>query len=122
MTLSEKSEDLKDLVIDAFDNIKGIEIVTLDVEKQTDIADFMVVVTGTTNRQVKALTDSVVVNAKKAGYIVKGVEGDDNAEWVLVDLGDVICHIMLPKVRQFYELERLWSIGPEKGSDGLAEN
>ena len=122
MTLPEKSEDLKDLVIDAFDNIKGIEIVTLDVEKKTDIADFMVVVTGTTNRQVKALTDSVVVNAKKAGYIVKGVEGDDNAEWVLVDLGDVICHIMLPKVRQFYELERLWSIGPEKGSDGLAEN
>ena len=122
MTLSEKSEDLKDLVIDAFDNIKGIEIVTLDVEKKTDIADFMVVVTGTTNRQVKALTDSVVANAKKAGYIVKGVEGDDNAEWVLVDLGDVICHIMLPKVRQFYELERLWSIGPEKGSDGLAED
>ena len=117
-----ESEILKDLVVDALDNIKGIEIVALDVEKQTDIADFMVVATGTTNRQVKALTDSVVANAKKANYIVNGVEGDDNAEWVLVDLGDVICHIMLPKARQFYELERLWSMGPEKGSDGHAED
>ena len=122
MTPPEKSEALKDLVVDALDDIKGIEIVTLDVEEQTDITDFMVVVTGTTRRQVKALSNSVVVKAKAAGNIVNGVEGDDNAEWVLVDLGDVICHVMLPKAREFYELERLWSISPKKGSDGLAED
>ena len=122
MTPPEKSEALKDLVVAALDDIKGIEIVTLDVEEQTDITDFMVVVTGTTPRQVKALSNSVVVKAKAAGNIVNGVEGDDNAEWVLVDLGDVICHVMLPKAREFYELESLWSISPKKGSDGLAED
>ena len=122
MTAPEISEALKHLVVDALDDIKGIEIVTLDVEGQTDIADFMVVASGTTNRQVKALTDSVVVKAKAAGYTVNGVEGDDNAEWVLIDLGDVICHVMLPKVREFYDLERLWSISPKQGNDVIVEN
>ena len=122
MTAPEISEALKHLVVDALDDIKGIEIVTLDVEGQTDIADFMVVASGTTNRQVKALTDSVVVKAKAAGYTVNGVEGDDNAEWVLIDLGDVICHVMLPKVREFYDLERLWSISPKQGNDAIVED
>jgi len=122
MTAPEISEPLKHLVVDALDDIKGIEIVTLDVEGQTDIADFMVVASGTTNRQVKALTDSVVVKAKAAGYTVNGVEGDDNAEWVLIDLGDVICHVMLPKVREFYDLERLWSISPKQGNDAIVED
>ena len=117
MTAPEVSEALKDLVLDALDDIKGNEIVTLDVEGQTDIADFMVVASGTTNRQVKALTDNVVVKAKAAGYTVNSVEGDDTSEWVLIDLGDVICHVMLPKVREFYDLERLWSIGPKKQDD-----
>ena len=122
MTAPEIDEALKHLVVDALDDIKGIEIVTLDVEGQTDIADFMVVASGTTNRQVKALTDSVVVKAKAAGYTVNGVEGDDNAEWVLIDLGDVICHVMLPKVREFYDLERLWSISPKQGNDAIVKD
>ena len=122
MTAPEISEALKHLVVDALDDIKGIEIVTLDVEGQTDIADFMVVASGTTNRQVKALTDSVVVKAKESGYTVNGVEGDDNAEWVLIDLGDLICHVMLPKVREFYDLERLWSISPKQGNDAIVED
>ena len=122
MVAPEKSEILKNLVIDALDDIKGIEIVTLDVEEKTDITDFMVVATGNTSRQVKALTDSVVVNAKTAGYIVNGVEGDDSAEWVLIDLGDVICHVMLPNVREFYSLERLWSISLKPGNDGFTED
>jgi len=117
MTAPEVSEALKDLVLDALDDIKGNEIVTLDVEGQTDIADFMVVASGTTNRQVKALSDNVVVKAKAAGYTVNSVEGDDTSEWVLIDLGDVICHVMLPKVREFYDLERLWSIGPKQQDD-----
>ena len=122
MTAPEISEALKHLVVDALDDIKGIEIVTLDVEGQTDIADFMVVASGTTNRQVKALTDSVVVKAKTAGYTVNSVEGDDNSEWVLIDLGDVICHVMLPKVREFYDLERLWSISPKQGNDAIVKD
>ena len=122
MTAPEISEALKHLVVDALDDIKGFEIVTLDVEGQTDIADFMVVASGTTNRQVKALTDSVVVKAKASGYTVNGVEGDDNSEWVLIDLGDVICHVMLPKVREFYDLERLWSISPKQGNDAIVKD
>ena len=117
MTTPEVSEALKDLVLDALDDIKGNEIVSLDVEGQTDIADFMVVASGTTARQVKALSDNVVVKAKAAGYPVNSVEGDDTSEWVLIDLGDVICHVMLPKVREFYDLERLWSIGPKQKDD-----
>ena len=117
MTTPEVSEALKDLVLDALDDIKGNEIVSLDVEGQTDIADFMVVASGTTARQVKALSDNVVVKAKAAGYTVNSVEGDDTSEWVLIDLGDVICHVMLPKVREFYDLERLWSIGPKQKDD-----
>ncbi len=117
MTAPEVSEALKDLVLDALDDIKGNEIVSLDVEGQTDIADFMVVASGTTARQVKALSDNVVVKAKAAGYSVNSVEGDDTSEWVLIDLGDVICHVMLPKVREFYDLERLWSIGPKQQDD-----
>lgn len=121
MTAPEQSEALKDLVVDALDDIKGIEIAVLDVEGQTDIADFMVVATGTTSRQVKALSDSVVVKAKAEGYTVNSVEGDDTAEWILIDLGDVICHVMLPKVREFYDLERLWSMSPNKGDDAALE-
>ena len=122
MTAPEVSEPLKELVVDALDDIKGIEIVALDVEGQTDIADFMVVASGTTSRQVKALADSVVVKAKAAGYKVNSVEGDDTAEWILIDLGDVICHVMLPKVREFYDLERLWSMGPNRDEDVIAED
>ncbi len=117
MTAPEVSEALKDLVLDALDDIKGNEIVSLDVEGQTDIADFMVVASGTTARQVTALSDNVVVKAKAAGYPVNSVEGDDTSEWVLIDLGDVICHVMLPKVREFYDLERLWSVGPKQQDD-----
>ena len=117
MTAPEVSEALKDLVLDALDDIKGNEIVSLDVEGQTGIADFMVVASGTTARQVKALSDNVVVKAKAAGYPVNSVEGDDTSEWVLIDLGDVICHVMLPKVREFYDLERLWSVGPKQQDD-----
>ena len=122
MSAPEISEVLKDLVVDALDDIKGIEILALDVELLTDIADFMVVASGATSRQVKALTDNVVFRAKRAGYRVNSVEGDDTSEWVLIDLGDVICHVMLPAVREFYELERLWSIRPKQEDDAIVED
>ncbi len=111
------SKELKALVIDALEDIKGNDIVALDVTKQTDIADHMVVASGNTSRQVNALVDSVVVKAKEAGVAVVGVEGKDTGEWVLIDLADVIVHVMLPTVREFYDLERLWSLGPESGEN-----
>ena len=122
MTAPKESEALKNLVIEALEEVKGLQVVALDVEGQTDITDFMIVATGKSGRQVKALTDSVVINAKAAGYVVKGVEGSDTAEWVLIDLGDVICHVMLPKLREFYGLERLWSINFKVGGDVLTED
>ena len=122
MTAPKESEALKNLVIEALEEVKGLQVVALDVEEQTDITDFMIVATGKTGRQVKALTDSVIINAKAAGYVVKGVEGSDTAEWVLIDLGDVICHVMLPKLREFYELERLWNINFKVGGDVLTED
>ncbi|MDA0271923.1 MAG: ribosome silencing factor [Proteobacteria bacterium] len=108
------SEALRDLVVEALEDIKGRDIVTMDVRKQTDIADYMVVASGGTSRQVKSLIDSVLVKAKAAGAHVMGVEGQDTGEWVLLDLTDVIVHVMLPAVREFYDLERLWSMGPNK--------
>jgi len=109
--------ELKDLVIQALEDVKGQEIVCLDVSEQTDITDFMVVASGGTNRQVKALVNNVVEDAKKSGVTPIGVEGQEQGDWVLIDLADVIVHVMLPKVRQYYDLERLWSMTPSKSEE-----
>jgi ribosome-associated protein len=77
----------------------------------------MVVVSGGTNRQVKALVNNVVEEAKKSGVNPIGVEGQEPGDWVLVDLADVIVHVMVPKVRQYYDLERLWSMTPSKSEE-----
>ena len=106
------SKDLKELVVDALEDIKGLEIACLDVGEQTDVADFMVVASGNTNRQVKALADNVIEKAKEQGVRPLGVEGQEDSEWILIDLADVVVHVMLPKVREFYDLERLWSVTP----------
>ncbi len=107
------SKDLAELVVTALEDIKGQDIVTLDVTGLTDIMDTLVVASGTSGRQVKALADNVVEEAKKAGFRPIGVEGQEGAEWVLVDFGDVVVHVMLPTTRVFYDLEKLWSIRPD---------
>jgi ribosome-associated protein len=99
---------LKTLVIDALDDLKAVNTVTLDVTDLTDVTDYLVITSGTSNRHVKSLANNVVVEAKKAGLPPLGVEGDDVGEWVLVDFGDVVVHVMLPATRDFYDLERLW--------------
>lgn len=116
------SEAIKDLAVDALDAIKGQDIVALDVRGQTDIADYMVVASGGTSRQVKAMVDNLLLKAREAGIEILGVEGQENPEWVLVNLIDVIVHVMLPKVREFYELERLWSVGPTKSGAKSGES
>ncbi|MDG1474414.1 MAG: ribosome silencing factor, partial [Porticoccaceae bacterium] len=89
------------------------DIVSIDVKQLTGITDIMVVASGNSNRQVKSLANNVVVDAKKAGFTLLGVEGDDVGEWVLVDFGEVIIHIMLPATRGFYDLEKLWALRPD---------
>jgi ribosome-associated protein len=101
-------EQLKALVIDALEDRKGVDIKVLDVRGKSNVTDLMVVSTGTSNRQVRALADSVVEKAKASGIQPLGVEGDRNNEWVLVDLGDVVVHVMQAETREFYNLEKLW--------------
>ena len=107
------SKALTDLVVDALEDVKGHNIVTLDVTGLTDVMDTLVVASGNTNRQVKALADNVVEKCKAQGYQPLGVEGMESADWILIDLGDVVAHIMLPETRTFYDLEKLWSMSPE---------
>jgi len=89
-----------------------LDIKVLDVAALTTITDHMVVATGTSNRHVKSIADNIIVKAKEAGYRPLGVEGLDAAEWVLVDLGDVVAHVMQAQSRAFYQLEKLWDVPP----------
>ncbi len=98
----------------ALEELKALNIVELDVRGKTSIADYIVVASGTSTRHVKSIADEVVKFAKRAGSMPLGVEGQREAEWVLIDLGDIVCHVMLPRVREFYGLERLWSVGAEQ--------
>lgn len=108
-----KAEELKDLATGILDDMKGRDIVCLDVRELTSVCDYMLVVTGTSNRHLKAMTDELVVKVKQAGAKVYGMEGQNNAEWILVDLGDVVVHAMLAATRELYDLESLWSIAAE---------
>jgi ribosome-associated protein len=105
-----KLDELKSLVLDALDALKGNDIEVLDVAQLTDMTDLMIVVSGTSNRHVKALANSVVSDVKAQGLLPVGVEGEETGEWVLVDLGDILIHIMLPETREFYAIEKLWSM------------
>lgn len=108
MTNSMNEEQLKQLVVDAIEDVKGIDIKVLDVRGQSSVTDVMIIASGNTARQVKAIADNVIEKAKAAGVRPLGVEGEQHAEWVLVDLGDVVAHIMQPSIRDFYNLEKLW--------------
>jgi ribosome silencing factor RsfS/YbeB/iojap len=104
----------------ALEELKAKDIVELDVRGRTSIADYIVVAAGTSTRHVKSIADEVVKYAKKAGMMPLGVEGQREAEWVLVDLGDIIIHVMLPRVREFYGLERMWSVGGDPDAAAFA--
>lgn len=108
------SRELSKLVVNALEEVKGKDIVVLDVSDMTTVTDYMIVASGTSNRHVKALIDSVAEKAKAAGRPAVGMEGEEGSEWVLLDLQDALVHVMLPRVRDFYNLEKLWSLRPAK--------
>ncbi len=104
------SKAITNLVFDALEDVKAMAPVLLDVREQTDITDYMVVASGATNRQVKALAARVIARSKAAQVTIIGIEGLEDGGWVLIDLGDVLVHVMLPDMRELYDLERLWSL------------
>ncbi len=101
-------------VLAALEDIKARDIVVLNVVKLTSMFDRVIIATGDSTRQVKSLADNVQVKLKAAGAKVAGVEGEQAAEWVLIDLGSVVVHVMLPSVRAHYNLEELWTVRPTK--------
>jgi len=112
-------ERLLESVHAAVEELKARDVTEIDVRGKSSVTDFMVVASGTSTRHVKAIADEVVRFARKLDVQPLGVEGEGEAEWVLVDLGDVVVHVMLPRVREFYALERLWTVGdqPPPGID-----
>ncbi len=103
-------KNLQKIVVEALEDLKARDVRSIDVSGKTTITDVMVIASGTSDRHVKALAQNVILKAKQAGINPLGVEGEREGEWVLVDLCDVIVHVMLPSVRDFYDLERLWSV------------
>ena len=105
-------EQLNQILMQSIDDLKGNDVVKLDVRELSDVMDTLIIVSGTSNRHVKSLVDNAVEEAKKAGFKPIGVEGKEGGEWVLVDFGDTVVHAMLPTTRSFYDLEKLWSLEP----------
>ena len=106
------SIELLNTVKDALEDLKGNDLTVMDVTTLTDVMDTLVIVTGTSSRHVKSLAENVIYEAKQRGIRAIGVEGMDAGEWVLVDYGDIVVHVMMQTTRDFYELEKLWSIEP----------
>lgn len=123
------SEQVTTLAVEALEELKGVDVTVIDILGKSSIADAMLVATGTSQRHVRSLAENVRLAAKGAGHPPLGVEGDDRSDWVLVDLGDVIVHVMTEEKREFYSLEKLWSVGPDDeasrtmvGPDELADD
>ncbi|MEQ9546032.1 ribosome silencing factor [uncultured Marinobacter sp.] len=113
-----QAEQLKDLVISALGEVKAQDVSVIDVRDRTSVTDYMVLASGTSNRHLKSLADSVIAEAKEQGVRASNVEGNNVSDWILVDLGDVVVHVMMPATREFYDLERLWRDAPDLGVAG----
>ena len=109
-------EELKALAVNAVEDIKAFDINLVDVQGRSSITDVLLFASGRSDRQVKSIANNVVYEAKKAGVEILGIEGLNTGEWVLVDLGDVVVHIMLPQVRDYYGIERIWEVDAEDSS------
>jgi ribosome-associated protein len=105
-----RTSSLPTIIVDALADMKALDIKVLDVRGLTDIADTMIIASGTSDRHVHSVAQRVVEKTKSAGFRPHGVEGQQDSDWVLIDLSDVIVHVMLPRVRDFYGLEKLWDM------------
>lgn len=110
------SKELVALAADALEDLKARDVRILDVRRLTSITDFMIIASGTSDRHVRSIADRVIERAKEAGHPPLGVEGQEHGEWVLVDLQDVVVHIMQPRTRDFYKLENLWDMDGGAGA------
>ncbi len=110
----DRAAALRAVVIDALDDMKALEVKVLDVRGLTDVADTMVIASGTSDRHVRSVAQKVVEKTKAAGFRPHGVEGQQDSDWVLIDLNEMIVHVMLPRVREFYGLEKLWDMTSTK--------
>ncbi len=113
----EKLEELSRLVIDALEDLKAIDIRTIDVRGKSSVTDTFIIATGKSTTHVRAIAEAVIFKAKQAGYQPLGTEGEKSLEWMLVDLNDVVVHIMLQEIRDFYNLEKLWET-PAQSDEG----
>lgn len=102
------------VVHESLEDVKAKDILAIDVSLISNVADAIVIASGTSTRHIKALADNVAEEARKAGFRPLGVEGERDAEWILIDLGFVVVHVMLPTARRFYDLESLWRAAPEE--------
>ena len=116
-----KIEKLKKLIIDALYDMKAIDVLELDVRDITSVTDIMVIATGTSNKHTKSVASNVIDKVKEAGVKPLGIEGQEQGDWVLVDLGDIVVHVMQHEVRDFYNLEKLWSMSEGTEADRLAQ-
>lgn len=115
------TDPLRDSVLHILEEMKAIDIMTLDVRKLTDITSTLIICSGTSSRHTQAMAERIVTEQKALGSPVLGVEGKDTGEWILVDLGDVVVHLMLPATREFYSLEKLWGATRQLRSEQNAD-
>lgn len=114
-------EAMKLAVIDAIEDIKGFDISVMDVRKLTSMTNYMIVASANSSRQAKAISDNVREKLKEKGFAIRGTEGEKEGEWVLVDLDDIVVHIMVPATRAYYNLEQLWGEAESRRSHIKAE-
>lgn len=110
-------EQLRELVTTALEDFKAIDIQFIDVSGQNPLTDTFVIASGNSTRHIKSMAENLVFRAKTAGHPPLGIEGDSDAEWVLVDLNDIIVHLMVPQKRAFYNLEKLWEASRDQRSN-----
>ena len=108
--VTQQVEALKTFVLEALDDMKAMDVTVMDVRGKTSVTDWIVIATGSSTRHVKSIANNIVTSAKEKNRRVLGIEGENEGEWVLVDMGDVIVHVMQQQVRDFYDLESLWAV------------
>ncbi|PID44628.1 MAG: ribosome silencing factor [Proteobacteria bacterium] len=108
-----QTEELKAVILDALNDLKGKDISVIDVRDKTSVTDYMIIASGTSKRHIASLAQNVITEAKEKGVPPTGSEGAGGSDWILVDLGDIVVHVMMPAAREFYDLERFWRDAPE---------